>query len=406
MKMLRIFGIASAVLAALLTAMIAVLYVVFDEKAIKDELTRQVEVKTGRTLMIDGELALSVWPNVGLRIGRVTLSEAGDKSQFAALDSARVAVAVMPLLNKRLEARHIEIEGLALTLIKRKDGSLNISDLLTSPDKPEESVTAKPAGGEAANAPLRIDIAGVALRNSRLTWRDQAAGEVVELADLDFTSGRLFGDVAKRSFELEKLTLATQGKTGNELFELSLDLPSLKISAESLLGKSLNLLARLQGEKRQLEGRGALAGINGSLKNLLVEQVSLNLAARQGDLALTANLTSPLSYEASGRRLVLEKILGGLDVASPALPMKQVKLLLTGQLAADLAKQAATLSINTKLDDSNIALKLAVNPFSPLILGFGLDIDRLRAASSGRDNTNGGENRPESGQQRCGRGED
>lgn len=277
---------------------------------------------------------------------------------------------------------------------------------MTSPDKPEESVTAKPAGGEAANAPLRIDIAGVALRNSRLTWRDQAAGEVVELADLDFTSGRLFGDVAKRSFELEKLTLATQGKTGNELFELSLDLPSLKISAESLLGKSLNLLARLQGEKRQLEGRGALAGINGSLKNLLVEQVSLNLAARQGDLALTANLTSPLSYEASGRRLVLEKILGGLDVASPALPMKQVKLLLTGQLAADLAKQTATLSIDTKLDDSNIALKLAVNPFSPLILGFGLDIDRLRAASSGRDNTNGGENRPESGQQRYGRGED
>ncbi|PKO57741.1 MAG: AsmA family protein, partial [Betaproteobacteria bacterium HGW-Betaproteobacteria-18] len=71
------------------------------------------------------------------------------------------------------------------------------------------------------------------------------------------------------------------------------------------------------------------------------------------------------------------KILGAVDVASPALPMKQLKLLLTGQLAADLSKQTATLAINTKLDESNIGLTLAVNRISPLNLAFGLDIDQL-----------------------------
>lgn len=380
MKMLRIFAIASAVLVALLVATIAVLYAMFDEKAIKDELARQVEVKTGRTLLIDGALALSVWPDVALRIGRLTLSEGDGKSQFAALDSARVAVAVLPLLSKRLEARHIEIDGLALTLIKHKDGSLNISDLMAAPEKPGDHAAAKPASDGGANTPLHIDIAGVALRNARLTWRDETAGavaQVTEVADLDFTSGRLFGDVATQSLTLEKLAFSTRGKTGDELFELALDLPSLQISADSVQGKSLNLLASLQGEKRKFEAKLSLAGVSGSLKNLRAEQFSLDLDGRQGDATLKANLTSPLAYEATGRTLMLEKILGAVDVASPALPMKQLKLLLTGQLAADLSKQTATLAINTKLDESNIGLTLAVNRISPLNLAFGLDIDQL-----------------------------
>lgn len=377
MKMLRIFAIAGGVLVALLVATIAVLYAMFDEKAIKDELTRQVEVKTGRTLLIDGALALSVWPDVALRIGRLTLSEADGKSQFAALDSARVAVAVLPLLSQRLEARHIEIEGLALTLIKHKDGSLNISDLMAGPEKPGDSAATKPASDGGASTPLHIDIAGVALRHARLTWRDEAAGQVTELADLDFTSGRLFGDVATQSLMLEKLAFSTRGKTGDELFELALDLPSLQMTADSVLGKSLNLLASLQGEQRQLTAKLSLAGVNGSVKKLQAEQFSLDLDGRQGDAAFKANLTSPLAYEAAGRTLTLEKILGAVDVTSPALPMKQLKLLLTGEFAADLAKQTATLAINTKLDASNIGLTLAVNRFSPLNLAFGLDIDQF-----------------------------
>lgn len=377
MKMLRIFATAGGVLVALLVATIVVLYAMFDEKAIKDELTRQVEVKTGRTLQIDGALALSVWPDVALRTGRLTLSEADGKSQFAALDSARVAVAVLPLLSQRLEARHIEIDGLALTLIKHKDGSLNISDLLAAPEKPGASAAAKPASEGGASTPLHIDIAGVALRHARLIWRDEAADQVTELADLDFTSGRLFGDVATQSLTLEKLAFSTRGKTGDALFELSFDLPSLQMTADSVLGKSLNLLASLQGEQRQLTAKLTLAGVNGSRKNLQAEQFSLDLDGRQGDAAFKANLTSPLAYEVAGRTLTLEKILGAVDVTSPALPMKQLKLLLTGELAADLSKQTATLAINTKLDASNIGLTLAVNQISPLKLAFGLDIDQL-----------------------------
>ncbi|MEI2679831.1 MAG: AsmA family protein [Burkholderiaceae bacterium] len=60
------------------------------------------------------------------------MSEPGGKEEFAALDSARVAVAVMPLLSKQVQVRRIEVTGLKATLVKKKDGTLNIADLLGS----------------------------------------------------------------------------------------------------------------------------------------------------------------------------------------------------------------------------------------------------------------------------------
>jgi AsmA protein len=50
---------------------------------------------------------------------------------------------------------------------------------------------------------------------------------------------------------------------------------------------------------------------------------------------------------------------------------------LAGQLHADLKKQTAKGALSTRFDESNIALKFDVARFSPLDLGFDLEIDRL-----------------------------
>lgn len=375
MKMLRIFGIAFGSLAALLIVGIAVLYAMFDAPAIKSEMIRQVAARTGRTLAIDGELALSVWPDVAIRLGRVTLSEMDGKTRFAGLDSVRLAVAVLPLLDKRLEARHIEVDGLSLSLLKRRDGSLNINDLAGDGKKLAEieAEQARPSASE----PLRIEVAGITLRNARLIWNDEATGKVTELSNLQFTSGRLLGDVDKKQFEVEKLALSTSGKMGDEIFDLTLAVPGLTLAGDAVAGKSLDLLAKLRGEKRQIETRLALKGIAGSPAHWQLDQFSVDLAATLGATVLNAKIASPLTFDAAGRALVLAKLAGGLELASPALPMKHLKLPLTGHFEADLSKQTAHLALDTRLDDSTIALKLAVDQLSPLILGFGIDIDRL-----------------------------
>ncbi|MDO9450699.1 MAG: AsmA family protein, partial [Rugosibacter sp.] len=136
MKMIRLAGIVASIGLLLVAILAGVLYAVFDGEKIKAELARAVFSKTQRQLTMTGPLQLSFWPNVGVKIGRTTLSEPASTHEFLTLDSARIAVAVMPLLAKQVVVNRLEADGLTATLIKRKDGTLNMADL--SGDKAED----------------------------------------------------------------------------------------------------------------------------------------------------------------------------------------------------------------------------------------------------------------------------
>jgi AsmA protein len=140
MKMIRLAGIVVSIGLLLLAILAGVLYAMFDGEKIKVELSRAVFAKTQRELTITGPAQLSLWPNVGVKLGRTTLSEPASPREFLALDSARIAVAVMPLLAKKLVVNDLQADGLTATLVKRKDGSLNIADLSSS--KPEDKKSA------------------------------------------------------------------------------------------------------------------------------------------------------------------------------------------------------------------------------------------------------------------------
>ena len=45
------------------------------------------------------------------------------------LDSAEVAVRVMPLLSHEVAVETLKLSGLKATVVRRKDGSMNFSDL-------------------------------------------------------------------------------------------------------------------------------------------------------------------------------------------------------------------------------------------------------------------------------------
>lgn len=308
MSVLRKIAIAFAVLFALLAVAAGIAYALFDAEAIKRQLVEQVAAKTGRTLTIEGDVGLSLWPEVAVSAGRLGLSEADGKTGFAAIESLRVAVAVMPLLSGRLEAREIELDSLNVTLIKRRDGSLNIDDLLAGEqEKPAAAAESKaPVAGESSQ-PLLVDIAGLALRNASLTWRDEAAGKTTKLSALDFSTGRLLADSAASTLSIDALKLATHGSSGDDSFEFAIEMPSIRLAEQ--------------------------------------------------------RLETPFS--------------GNLALVSAALPMRSLKLPLSGKLAVDLGKSSASLSLDTRLDESKIALQLAVERFSPLFFDFDLNIDQI-----------------------------
>lgn len=376
MKALRIIGITCGIAIALLAILGGTLYALFDSEKVKAQLTQTVFEKTQRRLAISGPLHLSLWPNIGIKLGRATLSEHASDKPFLALNSARVSVAVMPLLQKQINIDGIAVDGLNVLLIKRKNGQLNIADLTAGgSNAPDEKVGAGDTAATGRKA-LHIDVASIQLHNAQLTWRDEKTGASTTLSKLNFSTGAVTADSAGGTLAIESLALSTHIQNAADGIDLELTAPQLKLTPEQASGKSVTLSARLAGNGRRATARLVLTDVTGTL-HALKAALALEVDAQFGSARIKANLASPLAANYTTQTIALAKLTGNADVAHPAMPMKQVHLPLNGNLRLDLARQKAALNLATQFDESKVRLAANAEKFSPLALGFDLALDRL-----------------------------
>ncbi len=429
MKALKIAAFVLGGIAALLAALAAFLLATFDANKWKGEIAQLVQEKKGRSLKIEGDLSLSLFPSVGLQLGKATLSEHQSEQTFASVDSARVSVRLLPLLSKQAVVDTVELGGVKARLVRFKDGRLNIDDLLAKDDK---------------EPPARFDIAGVRLAGGELSWRDEKAGQELTLSGLDLTTGRLANaatdkfdlsaklagskprlaaalkaggeyryDLDKKSFggarldvrlagdvgdlkalelaltaaalqlaggnelAVEQLLLTAKGKEGGDAFEARLEAPKLSLAADKASGAAINAAIRLSGAQRAVDAKIALSGFEGKSQSLQAGKLALDLDARQGETTVKGKLASALSANLEKQTVELPAFSGELDVANPQMPMKSLRLPLAGGLRADIDGQTAAVHASTQFDESKISAKANVSRFAPLVLHFDLDLDRL-----------------------------
>jgi AsmA protein len=224
---------------------------------------------------------------------------------------------------------------------------------------------------------LQIDIAGIKVANAQFTWRDEKSGSTTALSNLDLGTGRVQADGAKQTLAIDALSLAAKGKSGADAFELKLDAPKLNVSPEKAGGESLSLTATLAGSGRTVAAKLVLSAVEGNAQALKIGKLVFDLDAKTGETTVKAHLDSPVAANLAAQTVALDKFSGSVDFANPQMPMKQLKLPLSGSLRADLAQQTVALELATQFDESKIAAKLKVAKFAPLALGFDLDIDQL-----------------------------
>ncbi|CAG0931079.1 MAG: hypothetical protein EFKGCFLK_00311 [Rhodocyclaceae bacterium] len=429
MKSFRIVAFVLGGVVAVLAAGAAFILATFDANKWKGEIAQLVQKERSRSLKIEGELSLSLFPSVGVQMGKATLSEHKNEQVFASVDSARVSVRLLPLLSKQVVVDTVELGGAKARLVRFKDGRLNIDDLLTKDDKAP---------------PARFDIAGVKLADGELAWRDEKAGQEVTLSGLNLTTGRLANaasdkfdlsaklagnkprlsatlkaagqyryDLDKKSYggakldvrlggdvadmkaleltlaaaalqltganelDVDQLLLTAKGTAAGDAFEAKLEAPKLALAADKASGAAVNAAIRLSGAQRAVDAKISLSGVEGKSQSLQAGKLTLDLDARQGETTVKGNLSSALAANLEKRTVELPAFSGEFNVAHPQMPMKAVRLPLTGGLRADIDGQTAALHASTRFDESSIAAKANVSRFSPLALVFDLDIDRL-----------------------------
>src|SRR5690606_28934769 len=122
-------GLVVAFLVALVG--IAIFLLTFDPNAYKSKLQEIVYARYERTLTIDGDIELSLFPRIGLAVQDVSLSDRGNTDLFASMESARLAVAIWPLMFNRLVVDHVAVTGFQAWMMRDADGNYNFDDLLS-----------------------------------------------------------------------------------------------------------------------------------------------------------------------------------------------------------------------------------------------------------------------------------
>src|SRR6266704_3164421 len=133
MKVLKYVFLAVGGVVALVLLALAVVVATFDPNRYKPELAAAVKDKTGRTLAIEGNLRLTVFPSVGVAVGKTSLSEPDSSRIFARIDEARMSLALLPLFSRKVVVDRVALSGLTADLVKHKDGKTNFDDLLNAP---------------------------------------------------------------------------------------------------------------------------------------------------------------------------------------------------------------------------------------------------------------------------------
>jgi len=442
MKIVKYVLIAFAALVVLVIGVIAYVSATFDPNQYKPQIIKAVKDKTQRTLKLDGDIQLSFWPSIGAKVGKASLTERGSDKPFAAVEEARVAVKLMPLLSKQVVVDTVAVKGLRATLLKTRDGKTNIDDLVGAPPPAKGSAPA-PKGGE---ADFKIDIARVEVRDAAIQYVDEGAGTKYALTKLNLETGRiapgvptdveisvhaqgnkpklnlettfksrLTFDPVKQRLSLEGLDLAAKGDaaeykgliasakgdidvrgdtkelsasrfavtvTGKQAdgdLKVRLEAPKLAVTKERVSGERVSLEAALTGAKNKLDARLDIPAIEGNANTFKAGQISGSLDFQQNDMTVKAKLSSPVAGSVEAQRIELPKLSATVNVKDPALPKSPIEATITGAAVADLLKQTANLVFKTRVDESNIDGRVGLAKFTPPFYTFDINVDKLDA---------------------------
>jgi len=430
MKILKYLLIAVGGLVVLLGGLAAYIAATFDPNSYKSQIIQLVKDKKQRTLKLDGDIKLKFWPSIGADLGKLALSEFKSDKEFAAMDSVRVSLKVMPLLSKQVVVDEVVLAGVHANVVRYKNGTTNIDDLLSKDEQKQEQV--------------KFDIDHVQIENAALTYRDEAQGAQYALTKFNLKTGRIAPGVpgkidlsavvqankpqinltidlkTKLTFDLDKqiyaledlgfeakgqaadisnlnlkasgsvtakpkagefstdkLSLAMTGVSGKDNLDIKVDAPKLHFTADKASGDKVTVAAKITNAQGATIANIVLPGVEGTAQAFKSSGMTLDLDMKQGDQNIKAKLSSPVSGSMQAQQISLPQLKVSITASGPNLPGKSISGELAGSASVNGSKQQAQTNLTGKVSDSNIKAQINIAGFTPPGITFDVDIDQL-----------------------------
>ncbi len=363
MKILKWVLIAIGAVVLLFAGALAFIAATFDPNQYKSQVAELVKDKTQRTLTIEGDIRLMLFPKIGVHLGKTRLSEFRSDKEFAGLDDMRVSLELIPLLSKQVVVEEIQLDGLRASLVKHKDGTTNFDDLLGAGEKPD--TPAKPVEPEPGTSAIKLEVDGVRISKASVSWKDEASGAQYAISDFNLKTGRVAPGVPTK-FDLAADIRANQPKVDAKLQVTGTLMADVEKQVFALTGLSVKL-------------GGEAAGISG-----LASELQAEIEARMAEQKIRV---SGLKLDASGTiesgkpakdSFKLKVVAPGIEKNGSALAVRDFSATIGGviagitlsegnfripQLAVDLDRQSVlidgvTLAVKGKREADSFEVKL------------------------------------------------
>ncbi|MDZ7669513.1 MAG: AsmA family protein [Gammaproteobacteria bacterium] len=345
--------------AALFVILVVAVTLIIEPNDYRPYIVSAVEDATGRSFEVPGDLGLSLLPCCSVSVGASRLGNPPGfaDDEFASFESASLSLKLWPLLTRsEVQIGTVTLDGPDVNLTRLEDGRVNweFEDAAEADSEPEASDPAL-AG---------LSVAGLALRNGRIRYRDAAAGQDYTASDVRLDTGIAMAG--------ERLTMngtaLSATVNGNDMPADGADISVSADALVALLADDVVLSVEgMRAEVRALESRLQISG-----------------GGTAGDsLAMTGEFTL--------ERMSPRDLLAALS-AAPYEPVDDDALTrLTASGAWTLGNSFFKIDgIDVQVDDSRLTGSASLDDFDTAAARFDLvldrlDVDRYSPAAAGGD---------------------
>ncbi|MGB5510211.1 MAG: AsmA family protein [Woeseiaceae bacterium] len=216
----KFLGWLVAALVALFAIAAVAFFLFFDANDFREEIGAAVQKATGRELVIEGDVALNVFPWLAVDVGSSKLGNAkgfGD-TPFASFERAQLSVRLLPLLfRQQVVVGAINVDGLVLNLEEDRRGVTNWDDLLAVDTTAQQEQAT-------ASADAAVDVASTEFANGTINYYDAASNSRYALNDADLRIGPVTG--TRKNLLIDGLSLKGRLEGVGEMptaFKVSMD---------------------------------------------------------------------------------------------------------------------------------------------------------------------------------------
>jgi len=170
----------------------------FDANSYKQELSDLVREQTGRDLQFFGDVGLTIYPALGMKIGAMSFSnEPGFGAQpMVKVNKASISVDVASLITFSPQVNQLLLQDLEINLQTNAAGATNWDNLVKADSSASSTTTDSTSAGGTDSDTVTISGAfgGINMQNARLLWKDDQAGVEYRVNDFDLKTGRITTD--------------------------------------------------------------------------------------------------------------------------------------------------------------------------------------------------------------------